>query len=341
MNDLKLPLSFCNGLMPSMDYQFKDENVLYFGQVVNQQIINNFVGNPDKFFIEVRPEPNLSHRVMRNIRLKENEAFLEEEKDLERVVVQLKAGEEVFAQGSEDHLFYVLVEGSVEVVKNGNVIAEICEKGSMLGELSAILKVKRRATIRAVTEVKLYRVDSFNMMSFAKNYPTFLLRICRSLADRLASVNLILKNRKQTSKLEEISDENRSDIFKMNSSVSLSSLFEEKVMIIEEGTALFNENDTSFEMYILKSGQLQVTIGGKEIALITKPEEFIGEMAILRGEKRSATIKALVRSEVSVVNGVRMLERCKEAPEILIRLTEILSFRLIQTTKQFSNLKQV
>ena len=44
-------------------------------------------------------------------------------------------------------------------------------------------------------------------------------------------------------------------------------------------------------MFILQSGTLEVSIAGRKAAVIEQPGTVIGEMALLLGEKRTATIK--------------------------------------------------
>jgi len=46
------------------------------------------------------------------------------------------------------------------------------------------------------------------------------------------------------------------------------------------------------EMYILQSGMIDVLVGGKSVATISEPGTPIGEIALLIGEKRTATMKA-------------------------------------------------
>ena len=73
---------------------------------------------------------------------------------------------------------------------------------------------------------------------------------------------------------------------------------------IEAGENLFSENDTSDGLYIVLSGKLQVYIfsgfvGGlpKVLAEIL-PGQYVGEMGLIDGQKRSASVKALQTSEV-------------------------------------------
>ncbi len=56
-------------------------------------------------------------------------------------------------------------------------------------------------------------------------------------------------------------------------------------MICQEGTA-------GDEMYVLHSGTLEVLIGGNQVATLSEPGTIIGEMALLLGEKRTASLRS-------------------------------------------------
>ena len=85
--------------------------------------------------------------------------------------------------------------------------------------------------------------------------------------------------------LNSFSDEQLEDV--LNSS----SLLECEVgdSIIEEGTI-----DSRF--YVLLSGQLEVRIGGKKVAAITRSGEVFGELALVNHDKRLASVVASSRS---------------------------------------------
>ncbi len=59
-----------------------------------------------------------------------------------------------------------------------------------------------------------------------------------------------------------------------------------------KGALICEENSTGNEMFILKSGSLDVIIQGNKVATIEEPGTVIGEMALLLGETRSATLQA-------------------------------------------------
>jgi CRP-like cAMP-binding protein len=59
-----------------------------------------------------------------------------------------------------------------------------------------------------------------------------------------------------------------------------------------KGTLLCEEGAAGSEMFILQSGMIDVLIGGKPVAVISDCGTPIGEIALLIGEKRSATLRA-------------------------------------------------
>jgi CRP-like cAMP-binding protein len=58
------------------------------------------------------------------------------------------------------------------------------------------------------------------------------------------------------------------------------------------GTIICEENTPGTEMYILKSGAIDVLDKGARVTCIVESGTIIGEMALLLGEKRTATLKA-------------------------------------------------
>jgi CRP-like cAMP-binding protein len=62
-----------------------------------------------------------------------------------------------------------------------------------------------------------------------------------------------------------------------------------------------NEGDEGREMYILNRGRIKILVSGSEVAEINEPGTVIGEIALLLGEKRTATLKAVDQVVLSVV----------------------------------------
>ncbi len=61
------------------------------------------------------------------------------------------------------------------------------------------------------------------------------------------------------------------------------------------------EGEEGREMYILSKGRIKILVGDTEVAEIKEPGTVIGEISLLLGEKRTATLKAVDQVGLSVV----------------------------------------
>ncbi len=78
----------------------------------------------------------------------------------------------------------------------------------------------------------------------------------------------------------------------------------DKEVEYRRGSVICEENTPGSELFILKSGTIDVFIKESRISMIDQPGTVIGEMALLLGENRAATLKAK--------NTVIMTRICKE-----------------------------
>ena len=68
-------------------------------------------------------------------------------------------GEVVLAAGELGRGFCILEDGVLEVIRDGKVLSEINMAGSIFGELSEILGLKRDAVIQAKSKAKVRHVE--------------------------------------------------------------------------------------------------------------------------------------------------------------------------------------
>ena len=72
---------------------------------------------------------------------------------------EYQSGDVVLPAGELGKGFCILESGTLEVVRDGKVLSEIDMAGSIFGELSEILGLKRDANIVAKTEAKVRHVE--------------------------------------------------------------------------------------------------------------------------------------------------------------------------------------
>ncbi|MET0498404.1 MAG: serine/threonine-protein kinase [Steroidobacteraceae bacterium] len=95
--------------------------------------------------------------------------------------------EEIVKEGEMDDRFYVIVSGSVAVMRNTSVMGQL-DAGDCFGETSYVRGAKRQATIKALTNVTLMKVSSTLLeQSSAACQLRFNKVFLRSLISRLQS----------------------------------------------------------------------------------------------------------------------------------------------------------
>jgi CRP-like cAMP-binding protein len=96
---------------------------------------------------------------------------------------------------------------------------------------------------------------------------------------------------------------------------------------IEPGALLFAKGDQASEMFIVKSGELQI-YDGDFVFENVHPGDLVGEMAIVDGSPRSASVRALERTEVYPMGREMFLSIVEEVPLFAIRVMQTLSTRI-------------
>jgi CRP-like cAMP-binding protein len=81
----------------------------------------------------------------------------------------LGAGEPVFSEGDKGDRFYVLLDGTVEVVRGDMVLAEL-GPGDFFGETALLLEQPRNATVRAVDGVHVWSIGTEAFQRIIRHY---------------------------------------------------------------------------------------------------------------------------------------------------------------------------
>lgn len=102
--------------------------------------------------------------------------------------------------------------------------------------------------------------------------------------------------------------------------------------VVQEGEILCRQGEESNAMYILLSGKLDVTIKDSAPVATIHPVSSIGEMGVFTGEKRTATVQAMEKSNFLVLNKndiERLIEKDSQfGLNIMRKVIHILSERI-------------
>jgi CRP/FNR family cyclic AMP-dependent transcriptional regulator len=99
-----------------------------------------------------------------------------------------------------------------------------------------------------------------------------------------------------------------------------------------KGTVIAKEGDPGVGLFIIVDGESEVTIGGKRMAILRRGD-FFGEIALLDGGPRSATVTA--RTDMRLLGLTEWVFRglIQEHPSIAVRTLESMAGRLRAATQ--------
>jgi CRP/FNR family transcriptional regulator, cyclic AMP receptor protein len=98
-----------------------------------------------------------------------------------------------------------------------------------------------------------------------------------------------------------------------------------------DGEVIFEEGDTSSEMYVVRAGKIEISkhVAGHSIRLaVLDRGSFFGEMSLLEGLPRSATARAIGNVAVLVLRPGSLLLQIRRDPTFAFELLQQLSGRI-------------
>ena len=99
------------------------------------------------------------------------------------------------------------------------------------------------------------------------------------------------------------------------------------VRAFRQGEIIFREGDPATEIYVIKSGKVDVSSGNRQLATIGENGIF-GEMALIDNAPRSATVVAETDCIVVPVGEKQFLFMTSETPYFALSLMRVLVGRL-------------
>lgn len=105
---------------------------------------------------------------------------------LQKYAKTCRSGAVILTEGDKADSLYILVEGSLDIIKGGKKIHEINIPGSFFGELSFLLGTERIASVIAATEnTRFLCLPNSDVDGIWEKFPEFARQLARNLAKRL------------------------------------------------------------------------------------------------------------------------------------------------------------
>jgi CRP/FNR family transcriptional regulator, cyclic AMP receptor protein len=99
-------------------------------------------------------------------------------------VQSYEAGANIFEMNDPGEVMFVVLEGSVELQRNGRVLEEVTP-GGIFGEMGLIERCPRTATATTKTAVRVVPVSRRRFIYLVQNTPFFAIEVLETMARRL------------------------------------------------------------------------------------------------------------------------------------------------------------
>jgi cAMP-dependent protein kinase regulator len=185
---------------------------------------------------------------------------------------EVAKGANIITQGEEGDYFYILGEGKVTFLVQGNDVGN-GDTGATFGELALLYASPRAATVRAEAEpTKLFRVGQTTFRSLLQKQTKIIEDEKEQL---LRSINFL-------------SEIDEGDMKRLGRAMA--------PKIFEAGHCLVRKGEEGDAFYIIQEGEMAVTdisVGSTKFADITlKAGDYFGERALATNEPRAANVTA-------------------------------------------------
>ncbi|KAM9808688.1 cGMP-dependent protein kinase 2 isoform 3-T6 [Syngnathus typhle] len=179
-------------------------------------------------------------------------------------------GQLVIHEGESGNYLYVLADGSLQVIQSGKLLSEL-RPGTAFGELAILYNCKRTATVKAVTESRVWALDR-------QTFQAIMMRTAQARHEEYFSFL------RSVSLLQELPEEKLAKIVDCL-----------EVDYFEKGDYIIREGEEGDTFFIIAKGQVIVTQSTEGFA---EPQQiktlgvghYFGEKALISEDLRSANI---------------------------------------------------
>ncbi len=209
-------------------------------------------------------------------------------------------GDVVFERNAPGSSLFAIADGGVAVEVNATDTRQVVllDNGTIFGEVGLISGRRRGATVRAATPaiiVEMSRTAALKLMAAVPGAKRAITRI--SIERQLLQM---FGAGLTPADLAPVLDT-------------------AEVEVVPAGKALLTEGEEGDELFVIRQGSMIVEkqVGGKPVFLRYLPAgSYVGEMAVLGDRKRSATVRAAIKSEVVRLNGAAFRDLLAARPAL-------------------------
>lgn len=208
-----------------------------------------------------------------------------------------RIGETVFEKDDPGSSLFGIASGSVDVGGRGIRIG----RGSIFGEVGLISGRRRGAAIRAAEDSILVEVSRTAALKLMASNPG-----AKRVVTRISTERQLLQMFGSGLTPEDLREVTDTAV----------------VETVRAGQAIITEGEDGLDIYVIRVGSMVVekAIGGKPVFLSYLPAgSYVGEMALIDGKPRSATVRAAIKSEVIRLDGQAFKRLLDRKPDLLAK----------------------
>ena len=215
-----------------------------------------------------------------------------------------RAGETIFERNDPGSSLFSIASGAVDVMidrADASKRARI-NAGSIFGEVGLISGRRRGATVRASEDTICVEISRSAALKLQSSVPA-----AKRAIERIATERQLLQLFGSGLVAEDLTEV----------------LDSSEILNVSVGKPIITEGEDGNDIFVIRQGSMIVEkmIGGKHVFLSYLPAgSYVGEMALLGNTRRTATVKAAIKSEVIKLHGSAFQSLLSKKPQLLSRI---------------------
>jgi len=231
-------------------------------------------------------------------------------------VKEYAPGSIIASEGEKKDVFYVILQGEVEIFQNKKSI-RVLQEGDVFGLENMYVYKSCSTTAKTLNRSRIasYHRDVIEQIIHTK--PQVTVQMIKSLLVQLEQTTQVAQENMPSGGMVD---------------------FRER--IYHDGEVIIEEGSPGKDIYLLVGSErgLSISIAGQEVGKITRPGEYFGEMSNLLNQERTATVTSLGRSVVQVFPGKNLEAALCANPQLSKKIIDTLASRLAQASKRITEL---
>lgn len=235
---------------------------------------------------------------------------------LESDIHVLKSGEGVFERGEFGDSLFAIADGTVAIqvdAEDSSIVVPLGE-GEFFGEIGLIAGRPRAATVLAGSDVILVEIPRNSAYKLIKTFPG-----AKSVVE-----DTVLYRQLATILGQQLTKEDLADVIETA-----------EVKEYRAGQTLIREGEEDDNVFVIRSGSVTISrnIGGQDVVVSYVPAgHYVGEMALFRNTRRTATVKAAIKCEAILLHGNAFRALAERNPKLRASIDEAITSRVLETT---------